>query len=1544
MKRFFIFLLTLFLSFELYSQAQVQVDLDIKVLDYASEKKIQGASVEVFDGNTVVKSGITPTNGNVKFTVPSGKKYKIVVSKAGKVTRYFFVDSKGIEAEFLQGKNKILVGPDIKLFDQIANVDYSFVESNPITEFYFDLTSNSIEYDQAMAIKMQKKIDAIIAEAQKKDSQNDAMYQKAIEGGDSWYKQKKYDLALAKYEEAALLKPKEQYPKDKIKELDALLKTQKEANLANQQKEEQYKSLIAAADALRDQKKYSEAIAKYNEALKIKDEQYPKDQVSNANKLIENAKKEAELEASFKALITSANQYFDQKSYTPAKDKYLEALKLKPADEYAKKRISEIDAKLKETQAGEEKKKKYNYFISEGDELLAAKKYNEAKGMFNQAIALDNIPTYPKDKIKEIDLKIAEEAKNAEKNSKYQATMKLADELLATNKLNEAKIKYQEALSIDPSQSLPKEKIAKIDQQLSSQAEIQKTKEKIANLLKEGNALLLKNDLNTSKLKFEEVLKLEANNLEATAKLKEINTKLNQQQSQAQLDEKFKALKIKGAEQFKAESYNEAKNTFTEAKTIKSDPEIEKYLKDIDAKLLGEQAFQKLMQEGASLESSNIDGAIAKYKEALSKKPNSEEAKKKIADLEKVKANKLNQVEVDKKYQAAMKKANDAFTAKKYLDAIKLYNEALAIKPDEKEPVEKAAQAQKLEEGNKSDAEQQYAKILEVGQTNIDEKKWDKAKELYNRAANLRPNDVVPKNKLKEIDQLIKAEQDAKLNQAEKDKNYTQKIKDAELAANGKDYDKAISLFQQAQTLKPEEKLPPKRIQELTDLKNKSLDANKQEALYKEYISKGDKAVQAKSYEEALSEYKNALGIKNNDKIAQGKISEVQQLIDNENNKNAFSKVKAEFDALVKEGDQMYADKNWKDARAKYEQALNLISSDKYAKNQVDACIKNIKNKPDEDIQYQKIISKADEYFGKLKYDKAKELYERALTLKSSDPYPKLKLDEIQSILNPKIVKQAEPLNILGEPNSESPDKVHEALVKAEIERKNKKNTTLKSKAENIQNNSTETSQSKKEQILNSANSISEIEKRNQIRDTRADENRENTVNEVRKNEIEMASLQTSTQNQKYYENINNKEFTNIVVSENSKISEQSKQSYEANSKTMKVVSKTVEDQNYEDKSTYYQSNIKSQGELAQTKIKYDEKVGDDFESRKAVERAVNSTKDSINANDYQALLKKNSNSLEISNKVEEEKKNIQIKSTKDAESSKNNKENIKTIENKVSNKSINDAEKSLEISLKADEIVNNNQKQLYTISENQDKVRLENVELVQSGKKSIYENQDKNSENNIEKTSSSQQTISKNIVKLDAFSEIEKNSAEKKFDAVDRIDKQSAKSLTEQTMSDDEQRLYAKSTVSSIDQSNSNHSTEKGKKVDDNISSMKSMTDDLNSNQTKSANDKEDQLKNAQVLIDKVSSKQVKYDDKVANELGTLYPEGVSQEVFNQNDENGLLKAVVTRRIVVKNGFGQIYIRTQSLSGITYSKNGNPSSEFIWQKETNDTKLTKNY
>ncbi|MES2588165.1 MAG: hypothetical protein V4622_04240 [Bacteroidota bacterium] len=1547
MKSIFTFLTFVFICFLGFSQ--VDVILDIKAADWTTGKKLAGVSIDVFDGANNIKSVVTPSNGVVKITIPSGKKYKVELSKPGKVSRFFYVDSKGINAEAIQGGSSVNRDLEVNLFDEIQGVDFSYVETNPFTELYFE-GNPKLSFDEAIAGKMKKKIDDLLKQAEKKESENEAKYQEAMAKAKDWYGKKNWQFALDKYIEASTLKPSEQEPKDKIKELDALLKKQQTEDLAGKQKEEEYQKIIASANALQQQKKYGEAISKYEEALKIKDEQYVRDQIKDLKGFLDKEKKDAENENKYKLALKNGDDFANQTKFADAKTQYNEALKIKPNDPVATKKLADLELKIKEQGALAEKKKKYDAAIAAADLLLSTNKLSDAKAKYQEALGIDNTQTYPTTKIKEIDAKIADEAKNKEKTEKYNLAMKAADDLFNANKLAEAKAKYLEASKIDVSQTKPSENIAKIDKLLADQADALKKKEleaKISTLLKDAGALYSKKELENAKKKYQDVLALDATNSEATTKIAEINAKIASNNSEADKLKKFNELKTKGLSLMQAKKWTEAKQTLLEAKSYKADGEIDVKLKEIDAeiekenaKLGAEQLYSKTIEEAKSLENSNIDASILKYKEALKLKPNEAIPTAKIKELEVKKLANSSQAETDKKYNEAMKKGDEFLSAKNYTKAIEAYNQALAIKPSEKEPVNKANEAKRLSEDvAKGEAFAQYQKILNAGQKAIDEKDWTKAKDMYNRAIKLDPNDAIPKNKLKEIDALIKAEEDAKKGSLDKENTYKNKISEAELAVKSKEYDKAISLLNDAKNLKPSELLPSKRIKEIEDLKAKELSGSQAEKMYADYMSKGNAAQNSKDYSTALTEFKNALGVKANDKNALAKISEVQQLIDNEKNNQAD----AEFNNLVKEGDALFAQDKWSEAKDSYEKALKL-KNDFDTKKKYDKCIKNIKNKPDEDIQYNKIINKADGYFDSKDYEKAKELYERAISLKSSDSYPKDKLKEIERILNPVVIQPAGPLANLGIPTTEDIAKVNEQLIKDQNTRKSKREGKLKNKKDKIQDKTTESVETKTEELLTTANEISTIEKKNSENYVDGDENRQGTVETVQNSNKSISTSETEAQTLKYNESLNNAEQVKNITSENAQIYSKSELVYTDNTEKVKTVQQNNETQNTIQNNVSYSQNLDSQNDLSKKSKQIDEKVIDDFESRKVIEEQVKTTNKNISANDYKSTTEESTSILNLSVKLEGEDKGRAAKTNEENKVYGNNSEKVKTIDKKIVQSDLDQNTKLVEKSLASDKILNNKQSQINKLPTEQDVNRQENVEGLKTGENKINENTRVEYNKNVVKALQNQGNITK-VEQNTVIAEQQETLSSQKMNAdIDGIDKKAVIATNERIESDDLQRQNTLDGVNNSEKTILKQNTEKAKKVDENISGVQNVSNTISSEKNKEDLTKTESLTNAQVLLSKISSKEVKYDDKVANELGTLYPEGVSQEVFNQNDEDGLLVAVITRRVVVKKGHGQIYIRTQSLSGLTYSKNGEPSSEFVWQKETQDAKLTKNY
>ncbi|MFN6083749.1 MAG: tetratricopeptide repeat protein, partial [Fluviicola sp.] len=435
-----LFILLFLTSFQVFSQGKV--GYYVKVINKVTGKKEPGATVKVYEGSTLTQTVTVPNSAQTVIDLNEGKKYKIEISKDGKVSRFFYVDlttysDEGHQGDPLQGET------EIGLFDKQPGVDYSYIENNEITTFKYD-GSATLALDQAKAQKMGQKIDEIINKAANDQKNTDANYSKLVSEADGMYTLKKYEDALKKYEAASLLKPAEQHPIQRINEISAILKSQKEANAANAQKDVEYNSLIKSADAFRDQKKYDEAISKYTEALSKKADEYPKTQIENCKSLKENAAKAEEIEKNYQAAMSTAQVFVGQKSWSAAKDKYKEALKLKPNDPVATQKLADVMVKLDDQKKEQDKKKIFQQLSDEGDALFTQEKWVEAKAKYTEALKIEPASTYLADKMKDVNAKLAEiEAANAKKAQ--------IDKLLAEGKtaidakqFPTAKTKYEE--------------------------------------------------------------------------------------------------------------------------------------------------------------------------------------------------------------------------------------------------------------------------------------------------------------------------------------------------------------------------------------------------------------------------------------------------------------------------------------------------------------------------------------------------------------------------------------------------------------------------------------------------------------------------------------------------------------------------------------------------------------------------------------------------------------------------------------------------------------------------------------------------------------------------------------------------------------------------------------------------------------------------------------------------------------------------------------------------------------------------------------------
>ena len=2111
MKHTLLFLFLILCSSTVLSQ--LQLELDVVVVDYNSNKKESGAIMRVYDGSTVVGSATSSSNGKINLKVPAGKVYKVEISKAGKVTRYLMVNSKNIDIELLQGASEPIVRTSISLFDKTPKVDYSFIETNPITEFYFDGKSTSLAYNSSTADKMTKKVEEVIAQAEKTDGNNEVQYQAKMKEGEAFATAKNYVEAMTKFEQAQFFKPGDKISIKRMDDMDKLIKANKISQIDGDVAGGEYDNLVQAAKTLKSQKKYQLAIDKYEEALKVKpSDQFALDEIDELFDLIQKEKKEKANEAAYTAAMSTAEILMKQKSYQATRDQYTIALKAKPNDPTATAKMKEVMDLLDAAKGAIEKKKKFDDAIIAGDLLFKTEKWEEAKVKYDEALTYEAASTYAKaqneiiktkltelekakglkiqidqliadgntaftaekwedakvkftevkklddknaiaiERLAQIQLKLDELKQNAELEAKFKKlvdegdlsvkglkyedaiakytealalksntevekkkadaqsaldklknqkelkvqfdlAMKDGEALLVANKLEEAKIKFQEANTIDETAQLPKDKIKLIDEKILANKsakekdeqfnaameagntlraagnleeaiaeykkaqELDKVKPEPAKKIKEvqdeitalaasksakekeeqfnalmeaGNTLRTAgkfeeaiveykkaqvidkdkpepakkikevqdeivalaanksakekeeqfnaameagNTLRTAG-KFEEAIAeykkaqiidkdkpepatkikevqdemttlasnksakekeekfnaaMEAGNTLRTAgkfeeaiaeykkaqvidnskpepalkikevqdemttlasnksakekeekfnaameagnslrtagkleeaiaeykkaqvidnskpepatKIKEVQdeiTALNANKSAKEKEEKFNAameagnalrtagkleeaiaeykkaqvidnskpepttkikevqdeitalnanksakekenqfnaameaanklrsdgkleeaitafqkaqnidnskpepsLKIKEIQdeisamasnksaqekadkyraamdngntlrasskfeeaiaayqkaqsiddsqsepgvkikevqdemaalnsnksvQEKEEKFNTAMNVantlrtegkleeaiaaykkaqeidntkpspalkirevqdeitaLAETKAIKekeekynaamtsgnnlrlegkfdeaiaaykkaqsiddSKSEPEAKIKEIEEERskksvnTDDLAYTELMTTAAGLETSkDYKGAIEKYKAASNLKPSEKNPQDRIKALELIINDQEAQAILDLKYNEAMKKGNDAMAEEDYLAAIKHFNAANKIKPNEIEPVDKARKAEEMSKNKTSEEDALFEKMLLFAKQKMDEKDFVKAEELIKRAADNRPSDPRPVSLQKELDKQIK-----------NNKDYQAKMTNAQDAFDKKEFDLALQLYKDAKIIMPLETKPDEGIEaverELALLKK----GDQQDEIYLTAIKNAETAVANKEYEVAITEYLKASKSKPADKTIEVKILAIKKIM-NElaalANKQAS---KANFDALVVAADNLFESSKWVDAKKKYEEANALLADDAHVLSQIQKCSSNLAEKQNELVKYQKLIADADQKFNSAEYQKAKELYQAALKINNSDSYPHSQLAKIDGVLNPVFATDGALPN-LGTPTDNSLLEGQALLERAARIRAYRSTTELREKNKEMDELGFENTKSKTEE-----NQTISVELKNKIDlqelvTIEKDEIRKTIVDSVRFATGEIERLYVENNN---YDNAEGLESRRLVTQKSLDMDEINRVKHEVYAENTEKVKKSViieQDNLIEKSNKLYNQQLANKTEVSRIEIAVEENTMDDLEDRKLVVDSVRNAQKALNLSDFDQSQKMIVKSMDIKNEVV--KSNV-IRENKDIESDEERQlivEEVKTKQTQASNLDIENYEELYSKSLKnRGEVTTSNnliEEENVEYKENQD---LKIATLVSTEKKVVLitsQNQDNDDE-------------------------LRKRSKELIVNHVNQVD-----DLTyEGSKTPEKNQVVMKET---INLTNDRYEKAEENQVQKNLDARK--------------------------FVEDVANRKMVYTEKVANEIGANYPEGVSQETFQKNGNDGLPIAFITRRIVVINGNGQVYVRTQSLSAITYSKNGDPSSEYIWQKETSSSKLKRNF
>lgn len=380
--------------------------------------------------------------------------------------------------------------------------------------------------------------------------------------------------------------------------------------------------------------------------------------------------------------------------------------------------------------------------------------------------------------------------------------------------------------------------------------------------------------------------------------------------------------------------------------------------------------------------------ATLQYKAALNLYPNNSSIKEKYNNAKSLKDN-YDRLSSD--FERLKREANDFVIRKKYAEAIEKYQQALSIFPNDSDlkSLINSLTTQK-------DISDRYNSKINEADSLYLEKSYEKAKNAYNEALAVIPDDPYSSDMIVRIDETLNSDEYKSL------KNFLTLLEEAkELESNNK-IDEALTKYKSAIKQNPGDEFTSQKIDYLTNIintRNKEIELNAQ---YTALINKGDNSVNSEDYYSALDFYTQAYNLIPNKNEAKEKKDNTQKRIKEIEAQLALEKQKwDEYYAVAMNTAQSFMnERNYPEAIKEYNKALRFKENDQAATQGLnnatqlnEARLANLMK------EYNQYITNGDNQFNTNNLDKAIEFYSKALALNTGNTYPSEMIDKISILL-----------------------------------------------------------------------------------------------------------------------------------------------------------------------------------------------------------------------------------------------------------------------------------------------------------------------------------------------------------------------------------------------------------------------------------------------------------------------------------------------------------------------------------------------------------------
>jgi tetratricopeptide (TPR) repeat protein len=557
---------------------------------------------------------------------------------------------------------------------------------------------------------------------------------------------------------------------------------------------------------------------------------------------------------SYESLMKKGNDKFSAKDFISAKTYYEMALKQKANDATAKKKLEETVKKIQEDGARQEI---FYAHLDTGDQFFNQQKYEEALAEYEAALKV-----FPEDKYVggQADAVRAILKERQDKQDAFDTAMSQGETLLAEDNYDAAIMQFETAIEIFPNDKLPKEKLAEAKQKK------QLYNEKVTrfdNLMEEARQFGLRKNYESAIGKLDQALELFPNDVEA-------NAKRNEYQTAKGIADQYNGIIAVADQLYENKAYKEAKNQYQSAlAVVKGDAYATDMIARLDP-LIAEQDAEEAAriaaeQEAARLAAEAEAARLAAEAEAA-RIAAEQEAARLAAEAEAARiAAEQEAARIAAEQEAARLAAEEAARIAAEEEAARLAAEAEAARiAAEEEAARQAALAA-------AEAERQATikSMLDAADALFSQQDYANAKVKYQEVVTFDTGNAIATAKIQEIDGIF-----AQL-AAELEANYNKAMTAGNQAMSEEKFAEAITQYQSALALKPEDPAATTQLAAATKSENDRIAALRSQ--YNKFIKEGDANFKTNTFDKAIEAYTKAdeLGLETYPSEMIARISEI---------------------------------------------------------------------------------------------------------------------------------------------------------------------------------------------------------------------------------------------------------------------------------------------------------------------------------------------------------------------------------------------------------------------------------------------------------------------------------------------------------------------------------------------------------------------------------------------------------------------------------------------------------------------------------------------